>query len=186
MAIQFKELDIPEIICIEPDIYCDERGFFAKNYKSPEFQENGIKSSFVQVNHSKSSKGILRELHYQKNPMAQGKLVSVVFGEVFDVAVDLRVGSPTYGKWVSARLSSSNGHLLYVPPGFAHGFLATSPFAGVMYQVTAEYAPDLDRGIRWDDPQVCVDWPISNPQLSAKDVTLPLLSEAENNFRMPL
>jgi len=126
---------------------------------------------------------VLRGLHYQMHPKAQGKLVMALTGEIYDVALDIRTGSPTYGRWVGATLSADRFNMLYIPVGFAHGFCVLSERADVLYKTTDEYAADLDRGIRWDDPQIGIDWPIAGPILSAKDAQLPLLRDAENNFR---
>jgi len=138
--------------------------------------------TFVQDNHSHSTRGTLRGLHFQKEPQAQGKLVIVVQGEVFDVAVDIRKGSPTYAQWVGQVLSTENGCMMYVPPGFAHGFCVLSAEADVVYKVTAEYAPELDRGIVWNDPDIGIRWQIAEPLLSPKDAALPRLRNADNNF----
>jgi dTDP-4-dehydrorhamnose 3,5-epimerase len=182
MPFNFERLEIPEIILIKPRVFADERGFFLETYKHTAFAQAGVPDTFVQVNHSQSAAGVLRGLHYQKHPQAQGKLVGVVRGEIFDVAVDIRVGSPTYGRWVGETLSSENHHLLYIPPGFAHGFCVLSEAADVIYQVTTEYAPDFDRGLLWNDPEIGIAWPIENPALSPKDAAQPRLREADNNF----
>ena len=178
----FTRLQIPEIVLIEPRVFGDDRGFFLESYKASDFLAAGISETFVQSNHSHSAHGVLRGLHYQKEPQAQGKLVMAVRGVIFDVAVDIRRGSPTYGQWVGEELSEANHRLLYIPPGFAHGFCVLSAHADVLYQVTAEYSAEHDRGIRWDDPAVGVAWPISSPLLSAKDAVQPLLARADNNF----
>jgi len=182
MTFRFQRLEIPEIILIEGQNLRDARGFFRETYKQSEFAANGIPFTFVQDNHSHSVRGVIRGLHYQKNPRAQGKLVIVSTGEIFDVAVDIRKGSPTYGKWVEKVLSVDNGCLLYVPPGFAHGFCVLSAEADVTYKVTTEYAPELDRGIVWNDPALNIQWRTAHPILSPKDAALPLLKDAENNF----
>ncbi len=182
MTFRFQRLEIPEIILIEGQNLRDARGFFRETYKQSEFAANGIPFTFVQDNHSHSVRGVIRGLHYQKNPRAQGKLVIVSTGEIFDVAVDIRKGSPTYGKWVEKVLSVDNGCLLYVPPGFAHGFCVLSAEADVMYKVTTEYAPELDRGIVWNDPAIGIRWPVPRPTLSPKDAALPRLKDADNNF----
>ena len=148
-----------------------------ESYKYSEFFAFGIKERFVQDNHSRSKKGVLRGLHYQRHPKAQGKLVRVVVGEIFDVAVDLRLNSPTYGKWVGERLSAENKRMLYIPPGFAHGFCVLSEEAEVLYKTTEEYSPDHDAGIIWNDPEIGIDWPIERPILSPKDAALPMLRE---------
>lgn len=182
MPFQFHHLSNPEVILIEAKIIEDERGFFQETFKASEFEDHGVPSSFVQDNHSHSQRGTLRGLHYQLTPHAQGKLVMVLTGRVFDVAVDIRRGSPRYGQWVGQELSDQNGNLLYIPPGFAHGFCVMSQEADVIYKVTAEYAPKLERGVIWNDPAIEISWPISNPSLSVKDTQLPLLRDAENNF----
>jgi dTDP-4-dehydrorhamnose 3,5-epimerase len=182
MAFRFSRLKIPEIILIEANNFRDARGFFRETYKESEFSANGMPHPFVQDNHSHSSRGVLRGLHYQLRPRAQGKLVVVSAGEIFDVAVDIRKGSPTYRQWVGQVLSIDNCQMLYVPPGFAHGFCVLSDEADVTYKVTAEYAPELDRGIVWNDPAIDIQWPIREPILSLKDAALPLLKDADNNF----
>jgi dTDP-4-dehydrorhamnose 3,5-epimerase len=182
MAFRFQRLQIPGVVLIEAQGARDERGFFRETYKWSEFSANGISSVFVQDNHSHSVHGVLRGLHYQKRPKAQGKLVIVTHGEVFDAAVDIRKGSPTYGQWVSQVLSAENGYMLYVPPGFAHGFGVLSAEADVVYKVTVEYAPELDRGILWNDPEIGIRWLLAEPLLSSKDAQLPLLRDADNNF----
>jgi dTDP-4-dehydrorhamnose 3,5-epimerase len=182
MPFNFKRLEIPEIILIEPKIFGDERGSFMEIYKYSDFAGTGIKEHFVQDNYSKSLKGILRGLHFQKNPNSQGKLVWCMRGRIFDVAVDIRRGSRTFGHWVSAELSEENNRLLYVPPAFAHGFVALSEAAGVIYKCTREYSPEDDRGIIWNDPEININWPVKNPVLSEKDKRHPLLRNADNNF----
>lgn len=178
---KFRRLAIPEVILIEPRVFADERGFFLETYRHSAWSEYGI-PHLVQSNHSHSDRNVLRGLHYQKEPAAQGKLVTAICGEVFDVGVDIRQGSPTYGQWVGEYLSAENHRLLYIPPGFAHGFCVLSAQADVVYQVTAEYSPQDDRGICWDDPEIGIEWPIGAPLLSPKDSAQPLLAEADNNF----
>jgi len=153
-----------------------------ETYKKSAFKENGINANFVQDNFSHSSKGALRGLHYQKEPMAQAKLVNVIRGEIFDVAVDIRRQSSTYGKWVGEILSDKNHKMLYVPEGFAHGFLTLSDEVDVLYKVNNEYSPENDRGIMWNDPDIGINWPNETPQLSEKDMTQPLLKDADNDF----
>jgi len=182
MPFVFKKMKIPEIILVSPKVFGDERGFFMETYKKSDFETNGISENFVQDNHSKSAKGVLRGLHYQKNPFAQGKLVRCVQGEIFDVGVDIRQGSPTFGKWAGVKLSAENAKMLYIPAGFAHGFVVLSETAEVMYKTTAEYRPELDRGIIWNDPEINIDWMIENPDLSEKDREQPLLKNADINF----
>jgi dTDP-4-dehydrorhamnose 3,5-epimerase len=184
MPFQFTSLRIPEIILVEARSFADDRGFFAETYKRSEFAAHGIEDAFVQSNLSHSRRGVLRGLHYQKHPRAQAKLVTVLSGEVFDVAVDIRRGSPTYGQWVGLTLLVEPLRLLYVPAGFAHGFCVLSETADVLYKVSDEYAPDLDRGIIWNDPEIGIRWPLDQPVLSPKDAQLPSLREADHNFEM--
>ncbi len=182
MTFQFTRLRIPEVILVKPRTIQDERGFFRETFKYSEFAQWGIREQFVQDNHSHSARGVLRGLHFQKQPGAQGKLVTVVAGEIFDVAVDIRKGSPSFGQWVGQALCADDGHMLYIPPGFAHGFCVLSASADVVYKVTAEFASELEAGIVWNDPQIGVEWPIAKPSLSSKDARLPLLKDADNNF----
>lgn len=184
MSFDFKRLEIPEVVLITPKVFADERGFFLQNYQYSVFEQNGIKTRFVQDNLSHSVKGVLRGLHYQKNPAAQAKLVSVIKGEIFDVAVDMRKDSPTYGKWVGEYLSSENKKSLYIPEGFAHGFCVLSDEVYFTYKVSAEYAPKEDRGVLWNDKDIAIKWPkeIENPILSEKDLKQPTFAEADNNF----
>ena len=182
MPFNFKKLIIPEVILVEPQVFPDERGFFIETFKESIFKENGINTKFVQDNHSHSIKGTLRGLHYQKNPNAQAKLVTALKGEIFDVAVDIRKGSPTYGKWVGEILSEKNHKLLYVPQGFAHGFCVLSEEADVTYKANNEYSPETDRGLLWNDPKVGVKWPIEKPITSNKDEQQTLMENIDNNF----
>ena len=153
-----------------------------ETYKYSDFARTGIREHFVQDNYSRSSMGVLRGLHYQKHPNAQGKLVQCTKGKIFDVAVDIRKGSPTFSQWVSAELSEENNLMLYVPPAFAHGFVVLSESADVIYKCTKEYAPEGDRGIIWNDPDLGILWPVKDPVLSEKDSKHPLLKDADNNF----
>jgi dTDP-4-dehydrorhamnose 3,5-epimerase len=182
MPFQFQRLDIPDVIRIEPQTFKDPRGFFMEIYKKSEFVANGIPCEFVQSNYSHSIRGTLRGLHYQRSPQAQGKLVMALRGEVFDVAVDIRRGSPTYGQWVGTTLSDENFYMLYIPVGFAHGFCVLSEEADFVYMVTDEYARELDGGILWNDPEIGIRWPVSEPMLSRKDAQLPLLQDADADF----
>jgi len=182
MPFSFTRLAIPEVMLIEPLVFRDQRGFFLETYKRSEFAAEGIVENFVQGNHSKSGRGILRGLHYQKNPMVQGKLVRAVSGEIYDVVVDLRRGAPTYGKWLAVTISAQDKKMLYVPGGFAHGFCVTSDEAEVLYSATEEYAPDCEAGVLWNDPELAIAWPITEPQLSARDRAWPLFRQADNNF----
>jgi dTDP-4-dehydrorhamnose 3,5-epimerase len=182
MPFRFERLEIPEVILIEVKAFEDPRGFFMETYKQSEFKRAGILENFLQDNYSHSTRNVLRGLHYQKSPHGQGKLVSVIQGEIFDVAVDIRRESPTYGNWVGTLLSSRNRRMLYVPAGFAHGFCVLSGEADVVYKVTREFALESDRGILWNDPAIGVQWPTDRPVLSTKDTQLPLLKDADNNF----
>lgn len=182
MPFTFKRLEIPDVILVEAKAFSDERGFFMESFKESIFNTNGIDTRFVQDNYSHSTKGVLRGLHYQKNPKAQAKLVMVIRGEIFDVAVDVRKGSPTYGKWVGEVLSEQNHRLLYVPEGFAHGFLVLSSEADVVYKVNSEYSPEHERGVLWNDSYLNIKWPTNKPIMIKKDLELPTLQNADNNF----
>jgi dTDP-4-dehydrorhamnose 3,5-epimerase len=182
MPFQFTPLAIPEVILVEPIVVDDRRGWFMETYKASEFARAGIMLPFLQDNHSRSGHGVLRGLHYQKLPHAQGKLIRVVAGEVFDVAIDIRRSSVTFGTWVSATLSAVNRRMVYVPPGFAHGFCALSEVAEIQYKTTSEYAPDYERGIAWNDPEVRIAWPVAAPVVSSRDTHLPSLRDADNDF----
>ncbi|ALC16467.1 dTDP-4-dehydrorhamnose 3,5-epimerase [Desulfuromonas soudanensis] len=161
--------EIPDVLMIEPKVFGDERGFFYESFNQRQWQEaTGLQTTFVQDNHSRSAKGVLRGLHYQIK-QAQGKLVRCVVGEVFDVAVDLRRKSPTFGKWVGMILSAENKRQLWVPEGFAHGFLVTSDYAEFLYKTTDYYAPEFERCIAWNDESLNIEWPITDPLLSQKD-----------------
>lgn len=171
---------IPEVLIIEPKVFGDSRGFFFESFNARTFAERtGVHAEFVQDNHSRSQQGVLRGLHYQlQNP--QGKLVRVTLGEVLDVAVDIRRGSPTFGRWVSARLSAENHRQMWIPAGFAHGFVVLSESADFLYKTTDYYNPAAERCIRWDDAQLAIDWQLtSEPLLSAKDQAGVLLQDAE-------
>lgn len=177
---QFKPTSIPDVVLIEPEVFGDRRGFFMEVWHRRKFAEAGIDVDFVQDNHSRSVKGTLRGLHYQiRQP--QGKLVRVIAGEVFDVAVDLRRNSPTFGRWVGEYLSAENKRLLWLPPGFAHGFYVVSDSAEFMYLCTDYYAPEYERTLLWNDPEVGVEWPVEGrePVLSGKDRLGVRLREAE-------
>jgi len=182
MPFEFRELEIPGMFLISSRVFPDGRGFFRETFQAGSFRAAGLPTDFVQDNHSRSLRGVLRGLHYQLAPKAQGKLVLVTEGEIFDVGADLRPSSKAYGKWAGASLSGESGEMLYLPPGLAHGFVVLSESADVCYKVTEDYAPELDRGIRWDDPELGIRWPVKNPVLSAKDAALPPLAEAENNY----
>jgi dTDP-4-dehydrorhamnose 3,5-epimerase len=172
--------DLPEVLIVEPKVFGDQRGFFYESFNQKVWEETtGIKSRFVQDNHSRSTKGVLRGLHYQiRQP--QGKLVRVVVGEVFDVAVDIRRNSPTFKQWVGVHLTAENKRQLWVPEGFAHGFLVLSEVAEFLYKATDYYAPEHERGIVWDDPELGIEWPLTEePTVSAKDQDASLLRDAE-------
>jgi dTDP-4-dehydrorhamnose 3,5-epimerase len=170
---------IPEVLLIEPKVFGDERGFFFESYNRRALEAHGIPGEFVQDNHSRSAKNVLRGLHYQiRQP--QGKLVRVVAGEVFDVAVDIRRSSPTFGKWAGEVLSAGNKRMLWIPPGFAHGFVVLSDFAEFLYKTTEYWAPEHERAIIWNDPDLAIDWPIDGaPTLAAKDAAAQRLAAAE-------
>jgi dTDP-4-dehydrorhamnose 3,5-epimerase len=177
----FTPCAIPDVVLVAPRVFGDARGFFLESWHAEKFARAGIDAAFVQDNHSRSVRGVLRGLHYQV-ARPQGKLVRVLVGEIFDVAVDLRDASPTFGQHVSAVLSAENHHQLWIPPGFAHGFLVLSEAAEVSYKCTTFYAPELERAVAWDDPGVAVRWPLApgeRPILSAKDAVAPPLAEAE-------
>ena len=179
---EFVRLSIPEVILVKPNVFSDERGFFLETYRQTDFMQAGINEIFVQDNHSRSLRNVLRGLHYQKEPFAQGKLVRCIKGGILDVAVDIRRGSPSFGRWVDAELNEVNQHMLYIPPGFAHGFMVVSELAEVSYKCTREYSYDHDRGIAWNDPEIGINWLVSAPLLSPKDAAHPLLGSADNNF----
>lgn len=182
MPFHFKRLSIPEIILVEPKVFHDERGCFIEVYKYSDFAQFGIAESFVQDNHTKSKKNVLRGLHYQKNPSAQGKLVRCLRGKIFDVGVDIREGSSAFGQWIGVELSEENNRMLYIPPAFAHGFVVLSDTADVIYKCTKEYSLENDRGIIWNDPDISIKWPVENLVISEKDRKLPLLKDADKNF----
>lgn len=170
------ETRLPGCVVIEPAVFGDERGFFFETWNAARFGEHGLPTEFVQSNVSSSSRGVLRGLHYQW-PNPQGKLVSVLEGEVYDVAVDIRRGSPTFGQWEAVMLSAENKRQFWIPEGFAHGFAVVSERAIFSYLCTAVYDRAADASVRWDDPAIGVGWPVSDPQLSAKDAVAPLLAD---------
>ncbi len=173
------ETQLPGVCIIEPGVFGDARGFFLESWNRRAFAELGLDLDFVQDNHSRSGRGVLRGLHYQLQ-QPQGKLVRVTQGRVFDVAVDLRRASPHFGKWTGVELSAENHRMLWIPPGFGHGFLVLSDTADFLYKATAYYAPEWDRGVRWDDPDIAVQWPLEGPPtLSLKDQAQPRLRDAE-------
>lgn len=173
---RFLRTELGGVIVVEPDVFRDERGFFLETYHARKFAEGGIAAAFVQDNHSMSKRGTLRGLHAQRR-RPQGKLVRVVRGEIFDVAVDIRHGSPTFKKWAGVALSEENHREVYVPPGFAHGFCVTSDVAEVIYKCTDLYDPADEFGIAWNDPEIAIRWPVENPIISEKDSRAPRISE---------
>jgi dTDP-4-dehydrorhamnose 3,5-epimerase len=175
------ETELPGVRIIEPQVFDDSRGFFLESYSQRRYAEAGMADVFVQDNHSRSTLDVVRGLHYQKAP-GQAKLVRVVVGEVYDVAVDIRWGSPTFGQWVGVTLSAENKRQLYVPVGYAHGYCVTSDVAEFLYKVTSYYAPDLERGIAWDDPDLGIAWPVTEPSLSERDQRHPRLRETERDW----
>lgn len=180
---KLKETGIEGLVVIEPDVHGDHRGWFMETYSKPKFEELGITCEFVQDNQSFSAqKGTLRGLHFQKNPMAQSKLLRCTQGKILDVAVDLRKNSPTYKKWYAVELSAENKWMFFMPRGMGHGFVTLSDDVEVQYKVDAVYSPECDRSIRFDDPQIGVDWGIENPILSEKDLQAPLLADSDVDF----
>ena len=182
---ELKRIDttIPDLVIIEPQVFGDKRGYFLENYSKRDFEGIGMESDFVQDNMSRSTRGVLRGLHYQAKH-TQGKLIKVTRGKVLDVAVDLRKGSPTFGKWEGFELNDEKHRMLYIPKGLAHGFLVLSTIADFSYKCTDYYDPDNEGGIRWDDPDIGIDWPLGGmtPNLSQKDTLLPLFKDAELPF----
>ena len=174
---QVSPTSLPDVLLIEPTVFGDARGFFLESWNRRAFANAGIDVDFVQENHSKSVRGTLRGLHFQRAPKAQAKLVRAIEGEVFDVVVDIRKGSPTFGRWGAVQLSAENRRSVYVPAGYAHGFCVTSAEAQVVYKTSAEYAPELEGGVRWDDPALAIPWPIAAPILSPRDGRWPNLAD---------
>ncbi len=178
MAHKLENLGMEGLLLLKSDVYKDDRGFFIETYKDSVFSQLGL-PKFVQDNFSFSKKGVLRGLHYQLAPKAQGKLVRCLEGKIWDVAVDIRKGSPTYGKWQGLELLGEDGQALYIPEGFAHGFVTISEVARVLYKTTAEYAPELERGIVWNDPDLKIAWPMEKPILAARDGAFPRFKDIE-------
>ena len=178
---QVRPTAIPDVLLIEPKVYADDRGFFYESFNEDRFRKaTGLNVRFVQDNHSRSVRGVLRGLHYQLPPAAQGKLVRCVVGEVFDVAVDIRKSSPTFGQWVGEYLSAENKRQLWIPTGFAHGFLTLSESAEFLYKTTDYYAPDSERILLWSDPDLAIAWPLhGKPRLAAKDAAGKTLAQVE-------
>lgn len=182
MPFEFEKLELEGVVLVKPKVFGDNRGFFMESYKKSEFEQNGIDCDFVQDNHSKSTKGVLRGLHYQLPPKAQAKLLRCVKGVIYDVAVDLRPDSKTYGEAVKVELSEENKYMLYIPEGFAHGFVVVSDEAELLYKTNNEYCAELDRGVLWNDEDININWgleeyKIQNPILSEKDKIQPKLKE---------
>ncbi len=180
MPFIFTKTEIPEVIVVQPRVFPDARGEFVEVYKKSEFEAAGITDAFVQTNYSKSQKGVLRGMHYQTAPVAQAKLVRVISGSVFDVAVDIRKDSPTFGKWVAVTLSAKEKNMLYIPEGFAHGFCVLEDDTEMVYNCSKEYSPEHERGIIWNDPQVGIIWPIQDPILVERDAGYPPLATMHN------
>jgi dTDP-4-dehydrorhamnose 3,5-epimerase len=176
MPFDFKQLAIPEVLLIAPRVWPDSRGFFMETYKRSEFAAAGIGEIFVQENHSSSQRGVLRGLHFQRPPQAQSKLIRVITGKIFDVAVDLRPGSATRGAWVGVELSAEDRTLLYIPDWCAHGFCVLSERADIVYHTSAEYSPEHEAGILWSDPALGITWPVADPIVADRDKRWPQLS----------
>jgi dTDP-4-dehydrorhamnose 3,5-epimerase len=177
MPFSFTRLKLDGLVLVEPRAFADERGFFMECYKASDFLREGIGTVFVQDNHSRSTRGVLRGLHFQHPPSGQAKLVRAISGSVWDVAVDLRQGSPTYAQWYGHELNDVNHLMLYIPEGFAHGFVTLSSEAHLIYKCGAEYDRERDGGIRWDDPDIAIEWPVREMTISEKDRTLPYLKD---------
>lgn len=181
MPFEFEKLGIDGLVLVKPKVFSDNRGFFMESYKKTDFTENGINAEFVQDNHSKSTRGVLRGLHYQANPKAQAKLVRCIKGKIYDVAVDLRKNSSSFGKWVKVELSEENNNMFYIPEGFAHGFVVLSDTAELLYKTNAEFSLKHDRGILWEDETLNINWGLDfEPILSEKDKIQPKLSELKS------
>jgi dTDP-4-dehydrorhamnose 3,5-epimerase len=174
----FEPVGLQGLLVIQPHVFPDVRGFFLESYKESEFQRAGISGRFVQDNHSSSVRGVLRGLHYQLPPFVQGKLIRVLEGRVWDVAVDIRQDSPAFGKWYGIELSAQDHRMLYIPPGFAHGFVTLTERAQFFYKCTAEYRKESEAGIRWNDPTIGIAWPLNEVTVSERDRSLPLFSKA--------
>ena len=178
MPFEFEKLEIEDVVLVKPKVFGDNRGFFLESYKKSDFYNNGITVEFNQDNHSKSTKHVLRGLHFQKSPYGQAKLVRCSKGKIFDVAVDIRANSKTFGQYVKVELSEENKHMLFIPEGFAHGFVVLSDVAELLYKASGEYAPQADSGIIWNDKDIAIDWEIDfEPILSEKDKKQPRLRD---------
>jgi dTDP-4-dehydrorhamnose 3,5-epimerase len=181
MDFQIEKMAIPDILLVTYGMIRDPRGFFAETFREKPLLEAGL-PRFVQENHARSAQNVLRGLHYQIRPAAIGKLVRCLRGRVYDVAVDIRRGSSSYGKWVGLELSDDDRRMIYIPEGFAHGYCALTDECEILYKTTGYYSPQHDRGIRWNDPDINIRWPVTTPVLSPKDADAPLLNDADNNF----
>lgn len=181
---ELEHLGLPGLALVRPKVHGDSRGFFLESFRRSDFQALGLPADFHQDNHARSGAGVLRGLHYQIHPAEQGKLIRVLRGSVFDVAVDIRPGSRTFGQWEGVTLTEERQEMLYIPPGFAHGYKVLSDGADLVYKVTCEYQADLDRGIRWDDPGLAIEWPGGPPVLSKRDQSLPGLDDADLGERI--
>ena len=186
MPCSFTPAPIEGLVVVQPRVFPDDRGWFMETYKASEFKANGITEDFVQDNQSRSSKNVLRGLHFQRAPHAQGKLVRCLAGTIWDVAVDLRKGSSSFGQYFGIELSAENKTMLYIPVGFAHGFVTLSDVAEITYKCTAEYSPQADGGVRYNDPQIAVKWPIdiNDASVSEKDAQLPTLADLGGDFAL--
>ncbi len=182
MPFTFTNLEIADVILIEPKVFPDDRGYFMETFKASDFKNANLPTHFAQVNFSFSKKNVIRGLHYQKDQKAQGKLVTVFKGAVWDVAVDIRKQSPTFLQWVAAELNDQDHAMLYIPPGFAHGFVSLTEEVLLLYKCTNEYDTQADAGIHWNDPDIAVNWPIKNPVVSEKDSALPFLKETLKQY----
>jgi dTDP-4-dehydrorhamnose 3,5-epimerase len=183
MPFTFHETPLPGVVRIQTKLFGDERGYFKEGFKASEFEAAGLPTVFLQDNTSRSRRNVVRGLHYQTDPQSQGKLVGVTQGAVFDVAVDVRVGSPTFGEWFGAELSEDNGTMLWIPPGFAHGFSVLTEWADLVYKCTNEFSAAHDGGVLWNDPAIGVDWQVTDPIVSGKDQLLLPLADTATGFR---
>jgi dTDP-4-dehydrorhamnose 3,5-epimerase len=177
MSLKVTETALPGVLVLEPRVFVDDRGYFFETYRQDRYAEAGLDVAFVQDNFSRSIRGTLRGLHFQE-PKAQGKLVQALRGNIYDVIVDVRRGSPTFGQWIVVELSGETPKQIWIPPGYAHGFCVTSDSADFQYKCTAPYAPEAEQAIRWDDPALGIEWPVTKPLLSKKDAVAPLLADA--------
>lgn len=180
MPAEFIRTTIEGLVIIQPKTFPDNRGEFTELYKYSEFADAGIAGRFVQTNFSRSKKGVLRGLHYQVDPAAQGKLIQVLHGAVFDVAVDIRKDSSTYGKWIGVTLTADRKNMFYIPEGFAHGFCALEDDTHMIYSCTSEYSPEHERGLRWDDPALGITWPMDKPIIADRDANFPTLEQMDH------